>query len=173
MDRDVIWTALTPQLSYNLLDQLSHGSCSGQTGHSRTPGITNPLITTEYTFHSFEQILIDLTPSSSVSYSLVWTVDCLVISTGPLVWPPLGRDTLWLIRRHATSMIPDGSPRGAGSPSHSAGTTAALTSERFAGLIILITGAHNVTDYAAAHKGRPQLLPPEVIIIIQFAGSFT
>lgn len=54
-------------------------------------------------------------------------------------------------------MIPDGSPLGAGSPSHAAATAAALTSERFAGLIILITGARNVTDYAAAHKGRPQV----------------
>lgn len=68
-------------------------------------------------------------------------------------------------------MIPDGSPRGAGSPSHAAANAAASTSERFAGLIILITGAHNVTDYAAAHKGRPQSLPAEIIIMIQFVGS--
>lgn len=70
-------------------------------------------------------------------------------------------------------MIPDGSPRGGGSPSHTAATTAALTSERFAGLIILITGDHNVTDYAAAHNRRLQSLPPEVIIIIQFTGGST
>lgn len=72
-------------------------------------------------------------------------------------------------------MIPDGSPLGAGSPSHAAAaaTAAALTSERFAGLIILITGARNVTDYAAAHKGRPQSLPLEIIIIMQFACGST
>lgn len=66
-------------------------------------------------------------------------------------------------------MIPDGSPRGAGSASHAA--TAALTSERFAGPIILITGARDVTDYAAAHRGQSQSLPPK--IIIQFAGGLT
>lgn len=66
-------------------------------------------------------------------------------------------------------MMPDGSPQGAGSASHAA--TAALTSERFAGPIILITGARDVTDYAAAHRGQSQSLPPE--IIIQFAGGLT
>lgn len=66
-------------------------------------------------------------------------------------------------------MVPDGSPQGAGSASHAA--AAALMSERFAGPIILITGARDVTDYVAAHKGQSQSLPPE--IIIQFAGGFT
>lgn len=70
-------------------------------------------------------------------------------------------------------MMPDGSPRGAGSASDAASTAAALTSERFAGAIILITGAHNVTDYSAAHTGRPQSLPHGIIILIQFAGGFT
>lgn len=77
----------------------------------------------------------------------------------PLMSPPLGRGTLWPIGCYAASVIPDGSPQRAGSASH----TAAVTSERFTGPIILITGARDVTDYAGTHKGRQQSLPPEII----------